>query len=144
MHRYVYELEYGEIKEGETIHHIDRNKENNQISNLVKMTISEHCKLHGKLNKENEELQERLRENIKKASEKAKEWHRSEEGRRWHVQHGKNVAAKQKENKIKKICLICGKEYETLYYKRNHSKYCHLNCRAKATRMRAKLKKLNA
>lgn len=34
------------LREDECVHHIDRNRENNNISNLQLMTNSEHCKLH--------------------------------------------------------------------------------------------------
>lgn len=46
-HRIVAEKILGRpLKEGEIVHHIDGNKRNNDPSNLMVMTQSEHCKLH--------------------------------------------------------------------------------------------------
>jgi hypothetical protein len=46
-HRWVVEQEIGRfLTTEEIIHHIDRNKKNNHISNLVIMTRQEHIKLH--------------------------------------------------------------------------------------------------
>lgn len=46
IHRTVYTYYYGEIPSGYDIHHIDRNKANNDISNLLLVTRSEHQKIH--------------------------------------------------------------------------------------------------
>lgn len=45
MHRYVWEKHYGEIPPNHDIHHIDRNRTNNDISNLELYTKSEHASL---------------------------------------------------------------------------------------------------
>lgn len=48
-HRIVAEQMLGRpLKKGEIVHHIDGNKRNNDPSNLVVMTQSEHCRLHFK------------------------------------------------------------------------------------------------
>lgn len=46
-HRFVYECFYGEIPEGMQIHHIDHDKQNNELSNL-QMVTDEENKLHAK------------------------------------------------------------------------------------------------
>lgn len=47
LHRYIYQYYHPEIDiEGYNIHHIDENKLNNDISNLVLLTRSEHIKIH--------------------------------------------------------------------------------------------------
>lgn len=48
LHRLVYEKHYGKIPKGMIVHHIDFNKENNDIDNLELMTIDEHNKIHHK------------------------------------------------------------------------------------------------
>lgn len=49
-HRLVMEKHIGRYLEiDEIVHHIDGNKQNNNISNLQLMTASEHVKLHNKI-----------------------------------------------------------------------------------------------
>ncbi|MGG0667842.1 HNH endonuclease [Lederbergia citrisecunda] len=46
-HRYVYEQEYGIVLSGyEHIHHLDEDKQNNVIENLVMMSPANHNRLH--------------------------------------------------------------------------------------------------
>ena len=46
LHRLIYEEVYGPIPKGYTIHHIDGDKTNNNPSNLMLLTKSNHHKLH--------------------------------------------------------------------------------------------------
>lgn len=46
LHRVMWAHYYGEIPKGYNIHHIDRDKRNNNIENLQLMTQSEHSRLH--------------------------------------------------------------------------------------------------
>jgi hypothetical protein len=51
-HRYVMAKHLGfEIPKGYAVHHKDRNKLNNAISNLELLTKNEHSSLHGKLSR---------------------------------------------------------------------------------------------
>lgn len=51
-HQLIVEKHIGRyIKKGEVVHHIDGNKANNDISNLLLLTSSEHAKLHQILRK---------------------------------------------------------------------------------------------
>jgi len=47
VHRYVYEKEHGSIPRGHNVHHIDGDKGNNKIGNLVLLTPIEHARTHG-------------------------------------------------------------------------------------------------
>lgn len=86
LHRYVYESELGHIENGCHIHHRDGNKQNNDISNLVMLTASEHERLHGTML--TEEQRQARRDNLAiNARPKASEWHCSEKGREWHREH---------------------------------------------------------
>lgn len=49
LHVAVWEKANGPVPKGYVIHHIDFNKDNNDISNLQCMTNSEHGKLHRRL-----------------------------------------------------------------------------------------------
>jgi len=47
LHRYVWTQAKGEIPDGYDIHHIDFDKDNNDLSNLQMLTHEEHSRLHG-------------------------------------------------------------------------------------------------
>ena len=46
LHRYIYEKYNGPIPKGYEIHHIDINKDNNEIENLQMVTRKEHHEIH--------------------------------------------------------------------------------------------------
>lgn len=46
LHRIIFETFVGEIPDGYIIHHIDENKKNNAVSNLLMVTAEEHVKIH--------------------------------------------------------------------------------------------------
>ncbi len=46
-HRYIFEKMCGEIPRNHVIHHIDGDKENNQIENLMCLSKKDHDTLHG-------------------------------------------------------------------------------------------------
>lgn len=122
LHRYVWETEVGAIPKGYHIHHIDGNKANNDISNLALITASGHERLHG----QEQERKEKCRQNVKKATVKAVEWHKSEEGRKWHSQMKKGTTFK----KYPRKCLQCGNEFQGTI----RSKFCSNNCKSKYRR----------
>ena len=72
-------------KKGFDIHHIDKNKLNNSLSNLVYLTKSEHTKIHNKIGK-------KLSDETKQKMSEAKK-HMSEETKRKmsEAQKGKNI-----------------------------------------------------
>lgn len=129
MHRFVWLCERGEIPKGYQIHHIDGDKGNNDISNLELLTTSEHMKLHGE--SLTEEERQKRRDNLNtNARPKAIEWHKSEEGRKWHSETTKRLIEEGKLNKKKKFtCEVCGKEFEQVY-KQGH-KFCSGACKQK-------------
>ena len=60
-------------KEGYDIHHLDENKMNNSLSNLVYLTHSEHAKIHNKIGKKlSDETKRKLSEAKKQMSEETK------------------------------------------------------------------------
>lgn len=128
LHVYVWEHYNGEVPKGYHIHHKDHDKNNNEIENLVLLSAHEHQTLHG--NSWSEKRREWARQNlIDNARPKASEWHGSEEGKKWHSEHGKAVQANLP--MLKFVCSFCGKEFETKYnYKDATIKFCSNNCRA--------------
>lgn len=45
-HRKIWKAHHGEIPKGKHIHHLDGNRENNHISNLICLSAEDHYKLH--------------------------------------------------------------------------------------------------
>ena len=135
LHIYIYEKYNGEIPKGMQVHHIDHNKDNNEIENLVLLTVEEHRKIHKK--EMTEERKQWLRENLNKnARPKANEWHKSKEGIEWHKKHYEEMKDKlHKEYNF--ICMECGVEFKSIQIK---SKFCSNKCKAKYYR---KIKKGN-
>lgn len=127
LHRQVWIYHNGEIPKGLVIDHIDRDKDNNQIDNLRLVSLSENNK-----NISEQEKQRRI-EWMDKIRPLTKEWHKSEEGRKWHSRHGVEVYSKRPP--IKKICAHCGKEFWTTQYSKT-TRFCGENCQMKARRRR--------
>ena len=46
LHRYIWEKHNGPIPSGYEIHHIDHDKENNDITNLALLTVEDHRAIH--------------------------------------------------------------------------------------------------
>jgi hypothetical protein len=110
LHRYIYEKQYGKIKDGYEVHHIDLDKNNNNIENLVVMSYSEHRSLHNKTKKF---LEQRIETNkrpdvIDKIQAKHAE-----------IRKEKNIIAN---------CKTCGKEFLISKMDVNRRKYCSKLC----------------
>ena len=130
LHRYVWEYYNGEIHKGYHIHHIDENKDNNEISNLKLISAQEHLSMHSKENyKKNKEKIDKRLEDIR---ELTKDWHSSKEGLAWHSEHGKRVFRNLKD--ITLICEVCGKPYTTKSTMKNKSRFCSNACKSKFRR----------
>jgi hypothetical protein len=123
LHRYLYEAEYGELPSNIHVHHIDHDKTNNSLDNLVAITAEEHMSHHG-LNA-SDEHKERRRRNINEVARPAAiEWHGSEAGREWHRQHyekHKNVLREAKPQ----ACRNCGEHYQAV-----RPGYCSNACKS--------------
>ena len=125
----MYEQYKGEIPKGYDIHHIDHNKDNNEIENLQLLKSSEHKAIHNK--EMTEEHRQKLRDNLNEnVRPKAIEWHKSEEGRKWHKEHWEISLGKAIHKQIAKTlqCIYCGKEYTTTTF--GETKFCSNNCKS--------------
>ena len=109
------------VPKGRCIHHKDGNHFNNDFSNLECLSYREHRALHP-YSPQGLEKQKKHLESIRS---KAAEWHRSEEGREWHRQHGIRCAEKRKNIRFNIGCHVCGATFES---KRKWSKYCSRRC----------------
>ncbi len=126
LHRAVWEYHNGEIPDGYEIHHIDRDKSNNEPGNLAMLTREQHHKIH--VDEMTDDLRERLRKNLDEtARPKASEWHGSNSGREWHKIHYERMKEKLYKRRVF-TCANCGKEFETVDHGTN--KFCSGACRA--------------
>lgn len=130
LHRAVWEYHNGKIPEGYHVHHIDENRCNNQISNLILVEASAHISCH----MSKPERKSKSREDVRKAIDKAPEWHKSDDGYIWHSVHAKKYWESAQLRTY--TCSYCGKEYQTrnVSYKGNH--FCNQNCKAAFRRRR--------
>ena len=126
LHREIWKQANGAVPDGYHIHHIDGNPLNNELSNLGCVPVAEHLHHHGDLPKSPEYIAIRRR-SLDKARDGARIWHGSEEGRKWHSEHGKESWEDHPMHKC--TCAFCGKEFETPFPSR--AKYCNFNCRSK-------------
>ena len=81
-------------------------------------------------NRENGKRREQLRRNlIEKAVPRSKAWHRSDEGREWHREHG--IECFRDREPMEYVCTNCGKTFESKKrYSDGQNRFCGNNCRA--------------
>ena len=132
LHRFVWEENKGEIPKGYEIHHVDFDKSNNHIYNLMMLSKKEHLKIHSKnLTDEQRQFKRDNMNNV--ARPKAIEWHKSKEGLEWHKKHYQECL-KDSKPKMKKICVFCGSEF--IGY--SNSNYCSNKCKSAQRRKSGK------
>lgn len=125
LHCYVWRYYNGDIPAGYHVHHVDEDKEHNNIENLRCIPGSVHTSHHSRERVESE--YDKICKNlIEKAVPEASKWHKSEEGRNWHRAHGFQRQI------IERICEYCGKPYTTTRNGRN--RFCSNNCKMAARR----------
>lgn len=133
LHRYVWIINKGDIPKGFDVHHKDANKDNNDISNLMLLPGGKHSKYH--INKEMlEHYDERKNRFIKFAHPEAIKWHKSSVGREWHKKHWKASIGMHINETIKKVCLVCGTEYDAPISHKEKGMYCSNKCKSKYRR----------
>lgn len=130
-HVWVWVNEKGEIPEGFHIHHIDENKSNNSIENLLCISQSEHMQYHMK----DEDRRNWARNWCEVIRPLTKKWHRSEEGIDWHKKHAERFGF-GKWDKVEKKCEQCCVLYKTS--KRSNCRFCSNSCKS-AWRRKEKL-----
>jgi hypothetical protein len=136
LHQAIWIYYNGPIPKGYEIHHIDFNKENNDISNLACITSEEHHKIHNDML--TDEQRQWRRDNLNKnARPKSIEWHKTEKGHEWHVEHAKMMAKNGTSGFVKRVplkCTFCGKDYEGVVKSNQPNHFCSNNCKAKYLR----------
>ncbi len=123
LHRAVWTYYYGEIPDGYVVHHIDFNKDNNDISNLMLMTNAEHMKFHA----ENKKPQKPSKKSKFKCIVCGKEYEAVNIGRNLYC--SKECLEEYKKTWLygeTRRCLFCGKEFTA--YKYGNHKFCSHKC----------------
>lgn len=122
LHVAIWEFYSGKkVPKGYVIHHKDGNSLNNNYSNLECISRIEHAKKHLQEVIERTKTEKWIK-HLEKIRKKATEWHKSEEGLKWHRDHGDKIRKHPKT----KICPYCGKEFETK--RQGKKKYCSKSC----------------
>lgn len=124
LHRAVWTYYYGDIPDGYDVHHIDLNKENNNISNLTIMRKSDHLRLHACL-RQNPSVVPLMKKTFK-CVVCGKEYEAFDIGQnrycspecanRYH--HELYIETRQ--------CQFCGKNFNA--YKYNDDRFCSREC----------------
>ena len=122
LHREIWESVNGKIPDGCVIHHVDENPFNNDIKNLVCVSISEHAKIHYKGSLGNISKDEM-------ASIRKKHGYTSEN---WKIRRIKGLESAKK--RIKK-CAECGKKIVPTNV---HQKFCSATCTKRSNTRKAK------
>ena len=125
MHRYIYEFHNGKLPDGYHVHHLDRDKNNNNIDNLKAVSSKGHADEHAEDRAARyDKIVENLRVNVRP---KASEWHGSKEGRAWHKKQYERT--KKSFNAIKEFkCEYCDKKFTTKMNGAN--RFCSNNCKS--------------
>lgn len=110
LHHAIYEKAHGAIPKGMCIHHKDFNPLNNDLDNLMLVTLSEHMRIHKSFSKWNKEHPDEMRK-------------RRYTKENWHERRKKVLANLENE---RRKCEWCGSEYTpTNTHQRFCSKRCH-------------------
>ena len=126
LHRYVWEMNNGNIPKGCHVHHKDQDKSNNDISNLELLTRKQHLSMHAN-ELMTEEAKEKRLENMKKhVLPSASKWHGSKEGREWHKEQYKVSLGNVEDKEFK--CEHCGIEFKTKNVGKN--RFCSNKCKS--------------
>lgn len=110
LHQYVYEKEIGPIPKGCHIHHIDKNKDNNDISNLELVNPLEHGHRH--TYRDNPERIKKQIEHLDRIRPKETyKWSQEPDLEKREKHRATHKAAMALIEPVKYICENCGKEF---------------------------------
>ena len=124
LHEELWKAEHGEIPDGHHVHHADHDPLNNDLANLVCVPAGDHHRHHAEHT--DYHTPDRLA-HLESIRPLAADWHRSEEGRAWHSEHGRRTWEGRQARAL--VCEQCGKEFQT----RDKSKtprFCSNSCKA--------------
>lgn len=123
LHRRVWHDHHGPIPAGMDVHHKDEDWRNSSITNLEAKPAGAHRSEHMHQRWRDAGQVERFEIGLAKARAVAADWHASEEGRLWHIQHGKDAWAKRETSTCQ--CERCGARFESLW---SSARFCSTVC----------------
>ena len=126
LHREIWKHHHGSIPNGHVIHHVDGDKTNNDIENLVCIERPIHIAHHTKEWFAAPENKEWSNNHLAKIRPMTKKWHASEEGHIWHSNNAKTSLCAVPETLH--ICKFCGEEYMSVDHGNN--KFCSNKCKS--------------
>lgn len=125
LHREIWKATHGEIPNGYEIHHVDFNPSNNALENLQCLTKAEHKNIHMDARRTIPKVCAYCGKEFLAIYDSAKFCSRTCK-RYWLIKNGRMNL------RIKKFCVVCGKEFETNKY--NGGQYCSQKCVVAATK----------
>ncbi len=127
LHRYIWICHYGEIPDGYDIHHIDGDRNNNDIENLTIMIGKKHKGYHFRKAALDPNKLAKWPE-IRQMGSNA---HKRPEMRKKQADRSKDQWEKRKQAEPRVVkCKVCGKDYET--YHLGHTENCSRSCKQKS------------
>lgn len=127
LHEEVWKAHHGPIPAGHHVHHVDRDRLNNAIDNLVCLTAAQHAAEHAGDVSAAKSTPEHLA-HLAAIRPQAAAWHGSAEGLAWHAEHGRRTW--QSRQALRLTCERCGQAYESRGA--GEKRYCSANCRTQA------------
>ncbi len=130
LHRDLWVAVHGGIPDGFEVDHKDGDTLNNIADNLQLLTSSEHGKKHGGESSERGRKRFATMDPSKRADmlAKAAEWHRSEQGKEWHRQHGRTVA--ESVPMVPSRCEQCERDFTVKQNRASVTRFCSNNCKS--------------
>lgn len=127
LHIEVWKSAHGPVPEGHEIHHVDFDPSNNDLENLVCLTVAEHDAVHSAARRARASTPERI-QHLADVRPLASAWHRSPEGIAWHVRHAARFNFGRGEPRTE-VCDQCGTDYVTTSPSR-HDRFCSNKCKS--------------
>ena len=125
LHVYVWESNNGKVPAKYQVHHMDKDKQNNEPENFELRPIKDHLSLHAT---EITEVQreKRLKNILEKAIPAAREWHGTKVGLDWHKEHYEQMKDKFYVRRVY-VCAACGKSFAST---KIESRFCTNACKS--------------